>query len=70
MKINDNVAYAAMPKELKGRRNVSSATSRKQNGRFRSGHSRQNNVFLNLLSSSGLYINESIEYRRHFSRCC
>ncbi|XP_006458223.1 hypothetical protein AGABI2DRAFT_183307 [Agaricus bisporus var. bisporus H97] len=36
MKVNDNVAYAAMPKELKGRRNVSSATSRKPNGRFRS----------------------------------
>ncbi|KAF9453246.1 hypothetical protein P691DRAFT_801586 [Macrolepiota fuliginosa MF-IS2] len=42
MKINDNVAYAAMPKELKGRRNVSSGVTRKPNGRFRSGHSRQN----------------------------
>lgn len=70
MKVNDNVAYAAMPKELKGRRNVSSATSRKPNGRFRSGHSRQNNVFSNLLSSAGSYINEYIEYRQHFSRCC
>lgn len=44
MKINDSVAYAAMPKELKGRRNMSTAASRKPNSRFRSGHLRQNDV--------------------------
>ncbi|KAJ8093092.1 poly(A)-specific ribonuclease [Marasmius tenuissimus] len=39
MKINDNVAYAPLPKELRGRRNMVSAP-RKSNGRFRSGKSR------------------------------
>lgn len=44
MKTNDNVAYAAMPKELKGRRNISTTVARKSNGRFRSGQTRQNDV--------------------------
>jgi len=44
MKTNDNVAYAAMPKELKGRRNISITVARKSNGRFRSGQTRQNDV--------------------------
>lgn len=44
MKINDNIAYAAMPKELKGRRNLSTAIQRKPNRRFRSGYSKQKDV--------------------------
>ncbi|KAJ6606431.1 ubiquitin carboxyl-terminal hydrolase-domain-containing protein [Mycena vulgaris] len=40
MKLNDNVAYAALPKELKGRRNMTSVGSRNKKGRFRSGKSR------------------------------
>ncbi|KAJ6525112.1 ubiquitin carboxyl-terminal hydrolase-domain-containing protein [Mycena sp. CBHHK59/15] len=42
VKLNDNVAYAALPKELKGRRNVVSVSSRIKKGRFRSGKSRAN----------------------------
>ncbi|EMD34423.1 hypothetical protein CERSUDRAFT_117294 [Gelatoporia subvermispora B] len=41
MKINDNIAYAALPKELRGRRNVVIAAPRKSEGRFRSGRSRR-----------------------------
>ncbi|KAG5340326.1 hypothetical protein C0989_002137 [Termitomyces sp. Mn162] len=38
MKMKDNVAYAALPRELKGRRNVVGVESqRRHNGRFRSG---------------------------------
>ena len=37
MKMNDNVAYAALPKELKGRRNVMATGRRGDHGRFRSG---------------------------------
>lgn len=44
MKVNDNVAYAGMPKELKGRRNAATAVARKSNGRFRSGHTSNNEV--------------------------
>ncbi|PCH38436.1 hypothetical protein WOLCODRAFT_97122 [Wolfiporia cocos MD-104 SS10] len=41
MKTNDNVAYAALPKELRGRRNVVVTASKKSNARFRSGRGRQ-----------------------------
>lgn len=44
MKTNDTVAYAALPKELKGRRNMTTVGPRKQNARFRSGKSRANEV--------------------------
>ena len=37
MKTNDNVAYAALPKELKGRRNMVSSGRPGEHGRFRSG---------------------------------
>ena len=38
MKTNDNIAYAALPKELKGRRNmVTTPATRQTNSRFRSG---------------------------------
>lgn len=37
MKFNDNVAYASLPKELRGRRNVVQSVPRKSTGRFRSG---------------------------------
>ncbi|CCM05048.1 uncharacterized protein FIBRA_07250 [Fibroporia radiculosa] len=41
MKTNDNVAYAALPKELRGRRNVAVTSPKKSEGRFRSGRTRQ-----------------------------
>lgn len=37
MKTNDNVAYAALPRELKGRRNMLVSGRQNNNGRFRSG---------------------------------
>ncbi|KAG6879035.1 hypothetical protein C0992_005728 [Termitomyces sp. T32_za158] len=37
MKMKDSVAYATLPRELKGRRNVVSMESQRHNGRFRSG---------------------------------
>ncbi|THV07954.1 hypothetical protein K435DRAFT_815204 [Dendrothele bispora CBS 962.96] len=40
MKTNDNIAYAALPKELKGKRNMVVLGPRKVNPRFRSGKSR------------------------------
>lgn len=46
MKTNDNVAYAALPKELKGRRNIVSTGRRDHGPRFRSGK-RTNNVSIN-----------------------
>ncbi|KAL0947460.1 hypothetical protein HGRIS_013567 [Hohenbuehelia grisea] len=39
-KTNDNISYAAMPRELKGRRNMVSVGPQKHSGRFRSGKSR------------------------------
>lgn len=44
MKINDNVAYAALPKELRGRRNRAVLPSTKDQGRFRSGKNRRDDV--------------------------
>ena len=41
MKTNDNVAYAALPKELRGRRNVAVTAPRRPGGRFRSGKGSQ-----------------------------
>ncbi|KZP32520.1 PAB-dependent poly-A-specific ribonuclease subunit PAN2 [Athelia psychrophila] len=41
MKMNDNVAYAALPKELKGRRNMVISGKQGKNGRFRSGKKMQ-----------------------------
>ncbi|KAF9265751.1 hypothetical protein L218DRAFT_859665 [Marasmius fiardii PR-910] len=40
MKTNDNVAYAPLPKELRGKRNMVPSAPRKSNGRFRSGKAR------------------------------
>ncbi|KAF9483877.1 hypothetical protein BDN70DRAFT_873274 [Pholiota conissans] len=37
MKFNENIAYATLPKELRGRRNMTTAEPRKGAGRFRSG---------------------------------
>ncbi|KAF8628478.1 hypothetical protein AX15_003989 [Amanita polypyramis BW_CC] len=37
MKYNEGIAYAALPRELRGRRNVVSYSRKKVNGRFRSG---------------------------------
>ena len=44
IKVNDTIAYASLPKELRGRRNVVATAPRKPNGRFRSGKSRYNDV--------------------------
>jgi len=41
IKINDNVAYAALPKELRGRRNRVVVNAAKDQGRFRSGKGRR-----------------------------
>lgn len=46
MKFNDNVAYAALPKELKGRRNMVSVVAKKKGGRFRSGKPGKHDVCL------------------------
>ncbi|KAI0094078.1 PAB-dependent poly-A-specific ribonuclease subunit PAN2 [Irpex rosettiformis] len=37
MKVNDNVAYAPLPKELRGRRNVAHSAPKRSTARFRSG---------------------------------
>lgn len=44
MKTNDNVAYATLPKELRGKRNVVATTQRKPNARFRSGKAKPSEV--------------------------
>jgi hypothetical protein len=36
MKMNDGIAYAPLPRELKGRRNMITAAAPKDQGRFRS----------------------------------
>ncbi|KAG5649974.1 hypothetical protein H0H81_001248 [Sphagnurus paluster] len=41
IKVKDNVAYAALPRELKGRRNMIATDLQRFNGRFRSGKSRK-----------------------------
>ncbi|KAI6151085.1 ubiquitin carboxyl-terminal hydrolase-domain-containing protein [Pisolithus tinctorius] len=56
MKVNDNIAYAALPKELRGRRNRVQVTNTKDQGRFRSGKSRRDDVDLENLS-----IDDSVE---------
>ncbi|EIW60790.1 poly(A)-specific ribonuclease [Trametes versicolor FP-101664 SS1] len=40
IKVNDSIAYATLPKELRGRRNVVSSAPKKAGGRFRSGKTR------------------------------
>lgn len=44
IKVNDSIAYATLPKELRGRRNVVATAPRKSGGRFRSGRTRYNDV--------------------------
>ena len=46
IKVNDSIAYASLPKELRGRRNVVATAPRKTGGRFRSGRARHNDVRL------------------------
>ncbi|EFI28391.1 PAB-dependent poly(A)-specific ribonuclease subunit PAN2 [Coprinopsis cinerea okayama7 len=41
IKTNDNIAYAPLPKELRGRRNLAIAAPKKENARFRSGKGRK-----------------------------
>ena len=41
IKVNDNVAYAALPKELRGRRNRVVVSTTKDQARFRSGKGRR-----------------------------
>lgn len=45
IKVNDSIAYATLPKDLRGRRNVVPTAPRKTGGRFRSGK-RYNDVGL------------------------
>jgi hypothetical protein len=40
MKMNDGIAYAPLPRELKGRRNMITVATPKDQGRFRSGKQR------------------------------
>ena len=40
IKMNDGIAYAALPRELKGRRNMITVATPKDQGRFRSGKPR------------------------------
>lgn len=40
MKLSENVGYAPLPKEMKGRRNMVTVGPQNRNGRFRSGKSR------------------------------
>ena len=40
MKMNDGIAYAPLPRELKGRRNMITVATPKDQGRFRSGKPR------------------------------
>ena len=40
MKMNDGIAYAPLPRELKGRRNMITVAAPKDQGRFRSGKQR------------------------------
>ncbi|KAI0648291.1 ubiquitin carboxyl-terminal hydrolase-domain-containing protein [Trametes meyenii] len=42
IKVNDTIAYATLPKELRGRRNVVASAPKKTGGRFRSGKARHN----------------------------
>lgn len=44
MKVNEFVGYAALPKELRGRRNVAVVGPKKDQARFRSGKSRGKDV--------------------------
>ncbi|KAI6038459.1 ubiquitin carboxyl-terminal hydrolase-domain-containing protein [Pisolithus marmoratus] len=50
MKINENIAYAALPKELRGRRNRVQVSNTRDQGRFRSGKNRRDDVDLENLS--------------------
>lgn len=56
MKVNENIAYAALPKELRGRRNRVQVTNTKDQGRFRSGKNRRDDIDLETLS-----IDDSVE---------
>ncbi|KAG1748914.1 PAB-dependent poly-A-specific ribonuclease subunit PAN2 [Suillus paluster] len=56
MKMNDNIAYAALPKELRGRRNRVLVTTAKDQGRFRSGKGRRDDLELEALT-----IDDSVE---------
>ena len=40
MKMNDGIAYAPLPRELKGRRNMITVAAPKDQGRFRSDRQR------------------------------
>ncbi|KAF7323198.1 PAN2-PAN3 deadenylation complex catalytic subunit PAN2 [Mycena chlorophos] len=70
IKQNDNIAYAALPKELKGRRNMVTVGSRGKKGRFRSGKSRADEpdpdtpVWDSTSSIPRLYRKVEIEYSK------
>lgn len=57
MKVNDNVAYAPLPKELRGRRNMVSSAPKRSAARFRSGRMiRDVRVYIN--SGSGVIVDQ------------
>jgi PAB-dependent poly(A)-specific ribonuclease subunit 2 len=45
MKLNENIAYAAVPKELRGRRNMVTDAKKDRGARFRSGKRADVSVF-------------------------
>ncbi|KAI0059101.1 PAB-dependent poly-A-specific ribonuclease subunit PAN2 [Artomyces pyxidatus] len=59
MKYNDSIAYAALPRELKGRRNVVSAAPQKDQGHFRSGKTRRTEME----NSSATYNPDEVPHR-------
>lgn len=64
MKYNEGIAYAALPKELRGRRNVVNSGRKKVNGRFRSGktHSTEVCPSISFLSSTNFYSWSQIQF--------
>ncbi|KIY66064.1 hypothetical protein CYLTODRAFT_455741 [Cylindrobasidium torrendii FP15055 ss-10] len=67
MKMNDNVAYAALPKELRGKRNVVTTGQRKPNARFRSGKQQEHEPETPVESSDEvpkMYRRVEIEYSK------
>ncbi|KAL1747522.1 ubiquitin carboxyl-terminal hydrolase-domain-containing protein [Schizophyllum fasciatum] len=68
LKFNDNVGYAALPKELKGRRNMTLSSARRTNGRFRSGKARGQDAAVDLDDSADdiprIYRRVEIEYSK------
>lgn len=61
MKMNDNIAYAPLPKELRGRRNLVPTGPKKDTARFRSGKPRKEAC--RLFNSQTLFVDRSTDWR-------